>query len=156
MEQPPQQVAPSPPAPITKNPAIAAVLNFLAPGAGYLYAGFYRIFGLDAGVFTLIFILIEWGSGWVVPWRLAQLVSILFLIAGVIFAIDVYKRMQGRPGFDFISTEPIFVEAPPQPQYLAYATQRAEATPQCPTCGTPMTFVEQYNRWYCPRCRRYY
>jgi len=25
----------------------------------------------------------------------------------------------------------------------------------CPTCGRPMTFIQQYNRWYCPNCKKY-
>ncbi len=25
----------------------------------------------------------------------------------------------------------------------------------CPTCGQPMRWVQQYNRWYCNYCRQY-
>ncbi|HYB93155.1 MAG TPA: hypothetical protein VED00_03320 [archaeon] len=25
----------------------------------------------------------------------------------------------------------------------------------CPTCGNPLTFVQQYNRWYCTNCKKY-
>ncbi|MGQ9478991.1 MAG: hypothetical protein ACUVQ0_03085 [Thermoproteota archaeon] len=36
------------------------------------------------------------------------------------------------------------------------ATQVAGAqTPTCPKCGTPLTYVQQYQRWYCPTCREY-
>jgi NADH pyrophosphatase NudC (nudix superfamily) len=28
-------------------------------------------------------------------------------------------------------------------------------TPACPKCGTPLTYVQQYQRWYCPTCREY-
>ncbi|MGC8831749.1 MAG: hypothetical protein ACP5PQ_04140 [Thermoproteota archaeon] len=35
-------------------------------------------------------------------------------------------------------------------------TQAAGATtPACPKCGTPLTYVQQYQRWYCPTCREY-
>jgi len=27
--------------------------------------------------------------------------------------------------------------------------------PTCPTCGQPLTYVQQYGRWYCQYCRRY-
>jgi len=27
--------------------------------------------------------------------------------------------------------------------------------PSCPTCGQPLTFIQQYNRWYCYRERKY-
>jgi hypothetical protein len=29
------------------------------------------------------------------------------------------------------------------------------ATPACPACGTPLTFVAQYNAWWCARCNQY-
>jgi|YelNatPaOPRAMG01_1025707.scaffolds.fasta_scaffold116161_2 hypothetical protein len=36
------------------------------------------------------------------------------------------------------------------------ATQAAGTpTPACPKCGTPLTYVQQYQRWYCPTCREY-
>jgi NADH pyrophosphatase NudC (nudix superfamily) len=25
----------------------------------------------------------------------------------------------------------------------------------CPTCGKPLTFIEQYDRWYCYNCKKY-
>ena len=27
--------------------------------------------------------------------------------------------------------------------------------PTCPKCGTPLIYVQQYQRWYCPNCREY-
>lgn len=36
------------------------------------------------------------------------------------------------------------------------AAQAAGApTPTCPKCGTPLTYVQQYERWYCPTCKEY-
>jgi len=35
------------------------------------------------------------------------------------------------------------------------ATQAVGTSPTCPTCGTPLTYVQQYQRWYCPTCREY-
>ena len=29
------------------------------------------------------------------------------------------------------------------------------ASQNCPRCGRPMTFIGQYNRWYCYPCRQY-
>jgi len=40
------------------------------------------------------------------------------------------------------------VTSPPAPiQYVAAAA--------CPVCGQPLTFVQQYNRWYCGNCKKY-
>jgi hypothetical protein len=53
---------------------------------------------------------------------------------------------------------------PPQPQQSPYAPggqqqpynpQAAQQGPAHPTCGTPMTWAAQYNRWFCPRCNQY-
>ena len=38
--------------------------------------------------------------------------------------------------------------APPAPA-------AAQAAPTCPTCGRPLTWVAQYNRWYCQNERKY-
>jgi RNA polymerase subunit RPABC4/transcription elongation factor Spt4 len=39
------------------------------------------------------------------------------------------------------------VASPPAPiQYVAAP---------CPTCGQPLSFVQQYNRWYCYNCMKY-
>lgn len=26
---------------------------------------------------------------------------------------------------------------------------------KCPTCGGPLTYVQQYQRWYCTKCQKY-
>ena len=35
------------------------------------------------------------------------------------------------------------------------AAPAAAPTPTCPTCGSPLVYVEQYKRWYCPNCKKY-
>jgi DNA-directed RNA polymerase subunit RPC12/RpoP len=32
---------------------------------------------------------------------------------------------------------------------------RGPASPPCAACGTPLQFVHQYQRWFCPRCNQY-
>lgn len=32
---------------------------------------------------------------------------------------------------------------------------RKKGKPLCPTCGKPLTFIDQYQRWYCYNCARY-
>ncbi|MEM2961114.1 MAG: PRC-barrel domain-containing protein [Candidatus Bathyarchaeia archaeon] len=29
------------------------------------------------------------------------------------------------------------------------------AAANCPTCGGPLTFIQQYQRWYCAKCQKY-
>jgi len=32
---------------------------------------------------------------------------------------------------------------------------KREGKPACPTCGKPLTYIEQYKRWYCYNCSKY-
>jgi sporulation protein YlmC with PRC-barrel domain len=32
---------------------------------------------------------------------------------------------------------------------------KREEKPSCPTCGKPLTYIEQYKRWYCYNCSKY-
>jgi sporulation protein YlmC with PRC-barrel domain len=38
------------------------------------------------------------------------------------------------------------------PQPMA---QGQQAAPVCPTCGGPLTYVQQYQRWYCYKDKKY-
>lgn len=35
------------------------------------------------------------------------------------------------------------------------SVQQPPAAYSCPTCGNPLNFIEQYQRWYCYRCQKY-
>jgi sporulation protein YlmC with PRC-barrel domain len=39
----------------------------------------------------------------------------------------------------------------PQPAVQAQQSQ----TPVCPTCGGPLTYIQQYQRWYCYKDKKY-
>ena len=40
--------------------------------------------------------------------------------------------------------------SPPPP-----VSPQAYTPPACQTCGAPLTFVTEYNRWYCQNCKKY-
>lgn len=40
-------------------------------------------------------------------------------------------------------------------QVVATQQSQASQTPLCPTCGGPLTWIPQYQRWYCYKCRKY-
>jgi sporulation protein YlmC with PRC-barrel domain len=50
---------------------------------------------------------------------------------------------------------------PPKVQASPYSTQsvaqqpQQSQTPVCPTCGTPLTYIPQYQRWYCYKDQKY-
>ena len=57
---------------------------------------------------------------------------------------------------DFVLLKP----SAAQPSFAAQPVQAAQqaaqpAQPLCPTCGRPLTFVQQYQRWYCYNDKKY-
>jgi sporulation protein YlmC with PRC-barrel domain len=45
-------------------------------------------------------------------------------------------------------------QAQPQPQ-VQQQQQAATTQPLCPTCGKPLTWIPQYQRWYCYHDKKY-
>lgn len=51
----------------------------------------------------------------------------------------------------------------PMPSFLKFQFQRGSAAPppppgsanMCPTCGSPLRYIEQYKRWYCDKEQKY-
>ncbi len=41
------------------------------------------------------------------------------------------------------------------PQPTAPAPAPSPATPTCPTCGGPLRYIQQYQRWYCDKEQKY-
>jgi hypothetical protein len=41
------------------------------------------------------------------------------------------------------------------PAYPPSAPVTPPPSPTCPTCGQPLTYVQQYQRWYCQNCQKY-
>ncbi len=59
---------------------------------------------------------------------------------------------------DFVVLKPVAAQAAPvtQPYAAAQPTQPTQSTqPLCPTCNRPLTFVQQYQRWYCYNEKKY-
>ena len=42
-----------------------------------------------------------------------------------------------------------------QPAAAAASTPAPGASQFCPRCGKPLTFVAQYQRWFCQGCQQY-
>jgi len=78
-------------------------------------------------------------------------VGIPIAIAGFVILIYGIVKEQ-RPAM--VMYPPGYVPGyPVQPGYPA-APQAAPAA-ACPTCGTPLQWVAQYQRWFCTRCNQY-
>ncbi len=49
-----------------------------------------------------------------------------------------------------------FVLLKPQPeQQLPATVPQQPAAQTCPTCKGPLSYVQQYQRWYCYKCQKY-
>jgi sporulation protein YlmC with PRC-barrel domain len=61
-----------------------------------------------------------------------------------------WEKVQGAG--DFVILKPAIQAVPSQ----APATQQAQPTqPICPTCKGPLSYIQQYQRWYCYKCQKY-
>ena len=57
---------------------------------------------------------------------------------------------------DFIILKPTAQSAAqPQPQTQQQPVQQQQSQPLCPTCNRPLTWIPQYQRWYCYNDKKY-
>lgn len=114
--------------------------------------------GLSVGLFTAIvytiitlFITIvraiaftALAGNYFISWIISVLFAFIFFMLGGYVCGMLERRPFSMPGIFDLSR---IRRGPPPPPELAAQT--------CPTCGQPLTFVQQYNRWYCPNCKKY-
>jgi len=55
------------------------------------------------------------------------------------------RQTARRPKTDSLSQEPANMPSPPPPP----------PTRKCPICGGPLTYIQEYNRWYCHKDEKY-
>jgi sporulation protein YlmC with PRC-barrel domain len=76
--------------------------------------------------------------------------------AGILLSVEdkddeirdiAWENIQGAG--DFVILKPAATE-PSTPAQAAQPTQ-----PTCPTCKRPLSYIQQYQRWYCYKCQKY-
>jgi sporulation protein YlmC with PRC-barrel domain len=67
--------------------------------------------------------------------------------SGEIKSVD-WEDVQAASDFIILKQQPL-VQAATQP------SQQQPAQPLCPTCGRPLTWIPQYQRWYCYNDKKY-
>jgi len=102
------------------------------------------------GVTILIFSVVILGPFYVlITLGLVHLMSSILGIGSLLGSIGgilalLYKPEMGPP------QQPTTWTQPPPP-----VSPQAYTPPACQTCGGPLTFVTEYNRWYCQNCKKY-
>jgi sporulation protein YlmC with PRC-barrel domain len=71
---------------------------------------------------------------------------------GETFIVE-WEDVQGAA--DFIIVKPQAAPATAQPETAATAAPAQQAQQLCPTCGKPLTWIAQYQRWYCYNDKKY-
>ena len=101
------------------------------------------------------------------------IISLVFFVVWIYVCIWIYRDAEKRGSSGilwailvfFFGLIPLIIwllVRPPlrQPGYPGYGYGYMPPPPMpmaqyCPSCGKPMTFVPQYNRWYCNYCQKY-
>jgi len=111
---------------ITIGSFIIMFVDFNVAGQGVSLGGGV---GIIIGIVMLIFGNLAWRilcEYWVVQFRIYEEIAAL-------------NRRMGGP-----STQPPAPSPAPSP-----------ATPVCPSCGGPLRYIQQYQRWYCDKEQKY-
>ena len=105
--------------------------------------------GVFTGVFGQMFNVTTEPPYFTVNWAAIGVGAILAIIGTLILVLGTWASIFK------IFTELIVEEV--RKIFPAAATVASTATtaPTCPKCGTPLMYVQQYQRWYCPTCREY-
>ena len=82
---------PSAPAPLAKDPVVAAILNFFF-GIGYIYLGYQKVVGLPAIVFVIVVLVVDALVGFF-SFGLGA------LVVGLLLAYDGYQKAKGLKGY---------------------------------------------------------
>jgi len=80
-------------------------------------------------------------------WALSLVFALIFYPIGGYLAGMIEGRKIPVPSFLRFQFR---VGAPPSPP-----PPPPSGTSTCPTCGGPLTYVQQYQRWYCYKCQKY-
>lgn len=81
----------------------------------------------------------------------------LLLIVGLVLMATHLSGSQQvvAPGYGHPAAPPYGYPPPGAPRGRARPDAPVQPTPLCPVCGTPISWVPQYGRWYCSRCQAY-
>ena len=84
-----------------------------------------------------------------IGWEEVQAASDFIILKPQQFAQNTYQQPMQQPQ----SAQPV-MQQPIQTQPVQQQRQAA-SQPMCPTCAKPLTWIAQYQRWYCYNDKKY-
>jgi sporulation protein YlmC with PRC-barrel domain len=66
-----------------------------------------------------------------------------------------WEDIQAAGDFVLLRAKPKFETLTPTPTAAPTQAPAAQAQTLCPTCGKPLTYIQQYKRWYCYNEQKY-
>ena len=89
----------------------------------------------------------------IVFWPICGIGLVLLIVGIVLFATE-RSRAQAYMPYGYGAAPPYAYPQQP-PTAPAPVPQGAYTPPVCPVCGSQLTWVPQYARWFCTRCQAY-
>jgi len=83
--------------------------------------------------------------------------TILIIIGGLIWglgSVAAFFKINAEVVADEMKNQNRMQTYTPAPQNVV-AAPVAQTAPVCPTCGSPLRFIPQYQRWYCDKEGKY-
>jgi sporulation protein YlmC with PRC-barrel domain len=66
-----------------------------------------------------------------------------------------WEDVQGASDFIILKPSGGSGQVQQQPETAGEQPQAQQSQPLCPTCNKPLTFIQQYQRWYCYNEKKY-
>lgn len=107
--------------------------------------------GLFTGIFGQMFNITPEPPYFTINWAAIGIGVILAIIGSLIIFLGTWASIFKI--FTELIVEEVGKILPATPATQAAAP--GASAPTCPKCGTPLTYVQQYQRWYCSTCREY-
>ncbi|NHV99017.1 MAG: hypothetical protein HA496_05130 [Thaumarchaeota archaeon] len=105
--------------------------------------------GVFTGVFGQMFNISTEPPFFTVNWTALGIGAILVIIGTLIIVVGTWASIFK------VFTELIVEEVKKTFPAATAAAPTPTSGPACPKCGTPLMYVQQYQRWYCPTCKEY-
>lgn len=81
-------------------------------------------------------------------------IDCLGMLIGQSWALKM-SGWSNRPWAQTTDVREYFGLQPTYPAYSPTAPVNPSPSPTCPTCGNPLRYVQQYQRWYCDKEQKY-